>query len=150
MTKASEQIVQLHNVRFTWPGDTRPVLAVDEFCIVRGERVFLRGPSGSGKTTLLSLIAAVLTPQTGNITVDDVALASLRGGQKDQFRVDRIGLVFQQFNLLPFLSVHDNVQLPCKFSKPRRLKASQSGRTLSEEADRLLQAMHSTSAGSAN
>ena len=101
------------------------MLAIDDFNIGRGERVFLRGPSGSGKTTLLSLIAAVLTPQSGTITVDGVELKTLRGGQKDQFRVDRIGLVFQQFNLLPFLSVHNNVQLPCQFSKQRRLKARQ-------------------------
>ena len=98
---------------------------------MKGERVFLQGRSGSGKTTLLSLIAAVLTPQTGSIVVDGVALNTLRGGKKDQFRVDRIGLVFQQFNLLPFLSVQDNIQLPCKFSKIRRARACQQGNTLS-------------------
>ena len=142
MTDVANQIVRLQDVRFTWPGDTRPVLAIDDFDIGRGERVFLRGPSGSGKTTLLSLIAAVLTPQSGTITVDGVELKTLRGGQKDQFRVDRIGLVFQQFNLLPFLSVHNNVQLPCQFSKQRRLKARQGGLSLNKEADRLLHAMH--------
>ena len=74
--------------------------------------------------------------------MDGVALESLRGGQKDQFRVDRIGLVFQQFNLLPFLSVCDNVELPCKFSTQRRKRACQEGLSLNEEIDRLLQAMH--------
>ncbi len=142
MTGTSNQIVRLDNVAFSWADDLQPVLMINEFNIDRGERVFLRGPSGSGKTTLLSLIAAVLTPQSGSIVVDDVALGSLRGGQKDQFRVDRIGLVFQQFNLLPFLSVRDNIQLPCRFSKARRKQAGQTGMSINQETDRLLRAMH--------
>jgi len=62
----------------------------------------------------------VLTPQAGTIVVDDVALDTLKGGQRDQFRVDRIGLVFQQFNLLPFGSVLDNILLPLRFAPARR------------------------------
>jgi len=141
MAEATNHIVGLENVRFSWPGAAAPVLAIQEFNIDRGERIFLKGPSGSGKTTLLSLIAAVLTPQDGNIVVDDIELGTLHGGQRDQFRVDRIGLVFQQFNLLPFLSVHDNIQLPCRFSKRRRSAAANAGRNLHEETDRLLNAM---------
>jgi len=142
MVNASGNIVQLESVGFSWPGATQPVLTIADFSIAKGERVFLQGPSGSGKTTLLSLIAAVLTPQAGNIHVDGVDLTSLRGGQRDQFRVDRIGMVFQQFNLLPFLSVRDNIQLPCKFSKARRTQALAAGLSLDAEADRLLHAMH--------
>ncbi len=142
MSEVTKQIVQLNDVCFQWPGDSEPVLTIHDFCINRGERVFLRGPSGSGKTTLLSLVAAVLTPQTGSIVVDGVVLDTLHGGKRDQFRVDRIGLVFQQFNLLPFLSVHENIRLPCRFSKRRRWQACQAGVSLTEEADRLLGAMH--------
>lgn len=141
MSDTTAAIVRLHNLRFVWPGNTQPTIDVEHFAIGRRERVFLKGPSGSGKTTLLSLIAAVLTPQTGSIVVDDIPLNTLKGGQKDQFRVDRIGLVFQQFNLLPFLSVQDNVQLPCRFSKQRRARASQT-HPISEEINRLLRAMH--------
>jgi len=141
MSESTKEIVQLENVQFHWPADTTPVLSIDEFSINRADRVFLQGPSGSGKTTLLSIIAAVLQPQSGTAIVDGVALESLRGGQRDQFRVDRIGLVFQQFNLLPFLSVRDNIQLPCKFSKQRRVRACEAGVTLNDEADRLLRAM---------
>lgn len=129
-------------MRFTWPGDSHPLLAIDEFNIERGERVFLQGVSGSGKTTLLSLIASVLKPDTGSIVVDGIALNTLRGGQRDRFRANKIGLVFQQFNLLPFLSVRENIQLPCRFSKLRRSNAIQSGNTLSDETDRLLRAMN--------
>ncbi len=139
---AVPHIVQLDNVCFQWPRSTQPVLDIDTFSIQRGERVFLKGPSGSGKTTLLSLIAAVLTPNTGTIDVDGVSLSTIQGGQRDQFRVDRIGLVFQQFNLLPFLSVHENVQLPCRFSKHRRKRALEQTQSLKEETDRLLHAMH--------
>jgi len=142
MSDKTQPIVQLDKVRFQWPRSTEPVLDIDSFNIQRGERVFLKGPSGSGKTTLLSLIAAVLTPSSGEITVDDVSLNTLHGGQRDQFRVDRIGLVFQQFNLLPFLNVYDNIQLPCRFSKHRRTQACESGATLNAETDRLLRAMH--------
>ncbi len=142
MSNASTRIVQLDDVRFTWPGEALPVLAIDEFNIERGERVFLQGLSGSGKTTLLSLIASVLKPQSGRIVVDGVGLSALRGGQRDRFRANKIGLVFQQFNLLPFLSVRENIQLPCKFSKLRRTKACQSGGTLVDETDRLLRAMN--------
>jgi len=144
VTENHQQIVRLDDVRFSWPGDSQPVLSIREFGINRGEHVFLKGPSGSGKTTLLSLIAAVLAPQTGNIIVDGVALNTLRGGSRDQFRVDRIGLVFQQFNLLPFLSVHDNIRLPCRFSKVRRDRACRDGNSLTDEADRLLRAMRLT------
>ena len=142
MAEVAQEIVRLDNVRFVWPGSSEPVLDIREFTINRGESVFLKGPSGSGKTTLLSLIAAVLTPDSGSIEVDGVELDTLRGGQRDQFRVDRIGLVFQQFNLLPFLSVRDNIRLPCKFSKHRRARVRHGRNTLDDEVDRLLHAMH--------
>lgn len=137
----AEQCLSVDGVKFKWPGNAEPVLSIDRFGIASGECVFLQGPSGSGKTTLLSLIAAVLIPDEGEIHVDGVSLNTLKGGQRDQFRVDRIGLVFQQFNLLPFLSVHENIQLPCKFSKRRRSEACREGLSLTQETSRLLKAM---------
>ena len=137
----SSAIVQMKNVEFAWSVNAKPVLSIEDFSIPRGEHVFLRGPSGSGKTTLLSLIAAVLSPQRGEIIIDDQPLDSLRRTKRDQFRVDRIGLVFQQFNLLPFLSVADNIQLSCRFSSDRKMRACNDGQTLDQETDRLLKAM---------
>ncbi len=141
MSDKSNTMISLNNVQFSWPKQSEPVLAIESFYVERGERVFLRGPSGSGKTTLLSLITAILSPQRGTVAVDSIELRSLRGGQRDQFRVDHIGLVFQQFNLLPFLSIHDNVLLPCRFSKRRASRAMENGHDLESEADRLLNAM---------
>ncbi len=135
-------IVDISNLSFTWPSDSTPVLQIDKLQIHQGERVFINGPSGSGKTTLLSLIAAVLSATSGSIRIDDIPLETLHRGHRDQFRADRIGLVFQQFNLLPFLSVSENVQLPCQFSSRRNTRALESGNSLNEETDRLLRAMH--------
>lgn len=141
MSNDAQAIVQLTDLVFAWNKQAKPVINIPDFRIARGEHLFLQGPSGSGKTTLLSLIAAVLSPQSGSVVIDNVALDSLRRTQKDQFRVDHIGLVFQQFNLLPFMSVADNVQLSCRFSKTRKARAGGSKRALDQETDRLLQAM---------
>ncbi|MGQ7845307.1 ABC transporter ATP-binding protein [Granulosicoccus sp. 3-233] len=135
-------ILEMGQVSFTWPRQKQPVIAIDHFAIAAGERVFLRGPSGSGKTTLLSLVSAVILPQQGHIRVDGVDLRSLQGRHRDRFRADHLGLVFQQFNLLPFLSVAENVQLPCRFSRRRRTQALQAGASLRLETERLLQRMH--------
>lgn len=141
MNSRKNPTVQLEQVSFSWREGGPTVLEIPQFTIARGERVFLQGPSGSGKTTLLSLIAAVLSPQSGRVVVDDVDVNTLRGGQRDLFRVNSIGLVFQQFNLLSFLSVSENIQLPCRFSAQRRTKACEGGLSLDDESDRLLQAM---------
>lgn len=137
----SPAILDMGQVSFTWPRQSTPVIEIDHFSIAAGERVFLRGPSGSGKTTLLSLVSAVILPQKGHIVVDGIDLQALKGGQRDRFRADHLGLIFQQFNLLPFLSVADNIQLPCRFSQRRRVQALQAGTSLRDETERLLQRM---------
>ena len=140
MSTNKSPIVKMTDVRFAWKTQSDPVLMIKDFEISRGEHIFLHGPSGSGKTTLLSLIAAVLESQSGSVVIDDVNLDDLKGGQRDQFRVDRMGLIFQQFNLLPFLSVAENVQLSCRFSSSRQARACEAGLTLDQETDRLLKA----------
>ena len=82
-------------------------LAVD-----RGERIALVGPSGSGKTTLLSLVAGILRPESGTVRVDDLDFSRLGDTAIRQFRIDRIGQVFQSFELLDYLSIIENVMLP--------------------------------------
>src|SRR5436853_502934 len=80
-----------------------PCLVIESLQVSAGERVFLFGPSGSGKSTLLALVGGVLTPQHGRIRVLDVELSTLKSRARDRFRVEHVGFIFQQFNLVPYL-----------------------------------------------
>jgi putative ABC transport system ATP-binding protein len=132
---AAASIVDLSQVRFSWAGSA-PVVDVPALRMAHGERVFLRGPSGCGKSTLLSLIAGVITPQQGAVRVLGQDIGALNSAQRDRFRADHIGFIFQMFNLIPYLSVVENVSLPCGFSARRRARA---GGELEAEAVRLLE-----------
>ncbi|MCX7896371.1 MAG: ATP-binding cassette domain-containing protein [Rhodocyclaceae bacterium] len=116
-------MIELAEVVFRWPGQRKPCLAIERFHLAPAERVFLHGPSGSGKSTLLNLIGGVMRPAQGRIVVLGQDLAALRARRRDRFRADHIGFIFQQFNLLPWLSVLDNVLLACRFSSRRRERA---------------------------
>lgn len=98
-------------------------MSVPAFHLKAGETVLLLGESGSGKSTLLSLICGTVTAQTGVISVAGTDLLSLSEGRRDQFRAEHIGLIFQQFNLLPFASVQDNILLPLRFAPQRHARA---------------------------
>ncbi len=123
-------------MRFAWPDAAAPIIDIEALRIGRGERIFLRGPSASGKSSLLSLIAGVATPQTGEVRVLGQNLSMLGGAQRDRFRADHVGFIFQMFNLLPYLSVIENVTLPCGFSRARRARIAGA---VDAEAVRLLQ-----------
>jgi putative ABC transport system ATP-binding protein len=139
MTVTAETVVALSAVRFSWFAAAAPVIDVTSLGLARGERVFLRGPSGSGKSTLLSLIAGVLTPQQGVVNVLGREMGRLTGAARDQFRADHIGYIFQMFNLIPYLSVIENVWLPCRFSARRRAHATRADASVDAEAVRLLE-----------
>lgn len=128
-------VLALRDIIFTWPKQPRPVLDIRDFRIQTGEKLFLMGPSGSGKTTLLNLIAGVIVPQRGTVACLDTELTDLAGQRRDRFRVDHMGIIFQQFNLVGYLSVLENTLLPCRFSKVRRQRA---GGNSDDEAARLL------------
>lgn len=112
-------IIQIKQLIYQWPKQAQPTLNIDYLSIEQGEHVFIKGVSGSGKTTLLNLLAGVLIPNQGELVILNQSLNTLSNSQRDQFRADHIGVIFQQFNLLPYLSVVDNVTLPCYFSKRR-------------------------------
>jgi putative ABC transport system ATP-binding protein len=116
---ADTAAVTLRDVRFTWPRASGPVLDIASFSVPRGERVFLCGPSGSGKSTLLGVIGGVLQPGQGEVRVLGTDIGRLSPAARDHFRADQVGLVFQQFNLLPYLGVVDNVLLATRFSARR-------------------------------
>src|SRR5206468_11653583 len=136
---AQGALIDVHSLVFRWPSASMPCLAIDSLRIETGERIFLFGPSGSGKSTLLALLAGVLTAQQGKIRVLGTELSSLRG--RDRFRVDHIGFIFQQFNLVPYLSVIQNVLLPCRFSATRAQRATEAHGTPVDAARHLLDAM---------
>ena len=140
---AEPPVVQINDLVFAWPGQG-PIIDIPDFAIQPGERVFLAGPSGSGKSTLLGLVGGVLTPTAGDINVLGTALSSLRVAERDRYRSDYIGFVFQLFNLLPYLSVIDNVTLPCRFSQRRHERALRKSNTIAAEARRLLEHLHVT------
>ena len=95
-----------------------------EIEVERGERLLIRGFSGCGKTTLLSLIAGALKLQNGDIKFDGNEYSKMSSLLLDKFRADHIGYIFQTLNLIPFLSVSENIALGIKFSKSRKSKAN--------------------------
>lgn len=133
-------VVCLEQVRFAWPGGAAPVIDIDSLMVDAGEAVFLHGPSGCGKSTLLSLMAGVLVADAGRALLLGHDWAELSGSQRDRSRVAHVGYIFQQFNLLPYLSVIDNVLLPCRFSARRHEQASRDG-TPRAQAEYLLARM---------
>jgi putative ABC transport system ATP-binding protein len=133
--------IEISGMRFSWGGSRDPVLSIEKLRIRSGERVFIEGPSGSGKSTLLSLIAGVITPQQGKIRVNGYHLDTMQGATRDRIRADHIGYIYQMFNLIPYLSVIENVTLPCRFSPRRRERASSQSSGYRAEATRLLHAL---------
>ncbi|GIZ51947.1 ATP-binding cassette domain-containing protein [Noviherbaspirillum aridicola] len=135
-----EPVVVVEDLRFRWPQAATPCLQIASLTMQAGESLFLHGPSGSGKSTLLGLLGGVLLPQQGSVRMLGHELAALRGHARDRFRVDHVGFIFQQFNLIPHLPVLDNVLLPCRFSR-RRLQRASRQRSARDEAVRLLAAL---------
>jgi putative ABC transport system ATP-binding protein len=125
---AGAPMLRIQALRFAWPGAAAPVLAIDALSVASGRSVFLHGPSGCGKSTLLGLMAGVLVAGRGQVGLLGQDWAALSGGARDARRVDHVGIVFQQFNLLPYLSVLDNVLLPCRFSARRAARCEGSPR----------------------
>ena len=136
--KAREAIVGITGLQFGWHSSDDPILDIETLQIDSGERVFIEGPSGSGKSTLLNLVAGVVTPQQGSVTILGQRVDRMNGPQRDRFRADHIGFIFQMFNLISYLSVVENVTLPCRFSKQRQARALQLSTHPEAEALRLL------------
>jgi len=130
--------IEIEQLRFGWHPES-DVLNIPSMSVGRGERLFVRGPSGSGKSTLLNLIGGVLTPDRGRIRVLEQDLGTMGGAARDHFRAHHLGVIFQLFNLLPYLSMLENVLLPCHFSSLRRKRALARAGSLEEEARRLLE-----------
>ena len=113
--------IDVRGLRFRY-GRGPMVLDIPELTLERGTRAFLFGASGSGKTTLLGVLAGVLKPDEGEVKVLGRDLATLSGADRDAFRAEHVGYVFQMFNLIPYLSVLDNIALPARMNAARRTR----------------------------
>ena len=110
--------ITLNNVRFYYPDlPDCPILNIPSWSLKTGEQAFLFGPSGGGKSTLLGLLSGLLPSTQGSINILGHALDKMTERQRDKFRADNIGYVFQQFNLIPYLDAVSNIQLASQFSK---------------------------------
>ena len=115
--------VHLSDVGFAFEQGEERVLDIPSWEIARSERVFLQGESGSGKSTLLSLLSGMFVPSSGQVSVLGTAVSSLSTRERDRFRAGNIGFVFQQFNLIPYLSVLDNILLAARFAETTGVSA---------------------------
>jgi putative ABC transport system ATP-binding protein len=131
MTKTNSAI-EINNLEFSY--SDKPVLKINSLSIMKEDSIFLYGPSGSGKTTLLNLLLGTHLPQRGSLNLlghDFFALSSL---ERDQLRGELVGAIFQSFNLIPFLTVEENILLPIKINKKRASRIQ----NLNEEVELLL------------
>ncbi|MBL4261630.1 ABC transporter ATP-binding protein [Vibrio fluvialis] len=136
---SAKQVIELNQVTFRWPDSDSPTLDIEQLRVAAKEHLFIKGPSGCGKSTLLSLLTGINTASSGEVRLLGQDLSQLKASARDRFRADHIGYIFQQFNLLPYLSVIDNVILPCQFSALRRSKVNE---PLTERAKALLTRLH--------
>lgn len=130
-------LIDLSQVKYRWPGSPGLTLNINDLKIFPGEKVFLYGPSGSGKTTLLGLIGGVLLAESGCVSIMGQNLSELSSKARDSFRADHVGFIFQQFNLIPYLNVLENVLLALSFSQRKRKSVGVPER----EAYRLLESL---------
>jgi ABC-type lipoprotein export system ATPase subunit len=116
-------MIELRDLRFRYP-QGEFALRVRELAVAGGERVALAGPSGSGKTTLLRLVSGIAVPDAGNVRTNGTDVGALDDAARRAFRIRHIGLVFQEFELLEYLSVLDNVLLPYRIQRALTLDAA--------------------------
>jgi putative ABC transport system ATP-binding protein len=122
-------VIELRDVRksFRLPGgETVDILDVPAFALAEGEQCALEGQSGSGKSTLLHVISGIMRPDAGRVTIDGTDITRLDEARRDRVRADKLGLVFQQFNLLPGFTALENVLVAMSFGsgKPDRWRAA--------------------------
>ncbi|MBI2421729.1 MAG: ABC transporter ATP-binding protein [Candidatus Hydrogenedentes bacterium] len=110
-------------VRFAYP-QGRFTLALDALHVAAGERIAIVGPSGSGKTTLLNLIAGIITPEQGAVRLGETVINTLSDASRRAFRIQHIGFVFQDFSLLDYLNVLQNILLPFRVNPVLTLDAN--------------------------
>lgn len=117
VTAHNDSCIEVKNLVYQYGADLEPMIDIPAWQLSRGSRLFLRGESGAGKSTLIHLLAGLLVPTSGQIKINGFDLSSASVQNRDQFRANNVGLVYQQFNLIPYLSMLDNVLLASHFAK---------------------------------
>ena len=135
-----ENAIDISGLRFGYGSDD-DILAIRELRVQTAQRAFLFGPSGCGKSTLLALVGGVLVPREGAVAVLGENLSGMKSAARERVRADHVGFIFQQFNLVPYLSVVENVSLPCRYSSRRLKRASDADGSVQKSAARLLSAL---------
>ncbi|WP_100656942.1 ABC transporter ATP-binding protein [Alteromonas flava] len=107
--------IEIKDLQFSYSPSDATVIDIPAWTVKQGEQVFIVGPSGSGKSTLLNLLCGTLSPQKGVIELLQQSFSALPSRQRDRFRAKHIGVVFQQFNLIPYMTVEQNIQLAAYF-----------------------------------
>ncbi|MEJ2603325.1 MAG: ATP-binding cassette domain-containing protein [Gammaproteobacteria bacterium] len=130
-------VLAIRDLEYGWTAG-RSLLDIPRLDVAAGGKLLIRGPSGSGKSTLLNLLAGILTPRAGAIRLLDSEISALSATARDRFRGEHLGVIFQLFNLLPYLSILDNVLLPCRFSRRRAERARATDGSEDAAAARLL------------
>jgi len=131
---ASTPVIETKSLRKEFQLGEQTIAAVDgvDLEIRAGEMVSIVGPSGSGKSTLLGLIGGLDTPSSGSIAIDQVEISSLNEKELTRIRNQKLGFMFQFFNLIPSLSALENVALPIQFAEKSRFKPDQRAQELLE------------------
>lgn len=114
-SSASPSAISIDALRFGY--GAKPVLDISKLTIARGSHTLISGESGCGKSTLMNLIGGVLTGFDGKIEVVGTSLAGLRASARDRFRAAHLGVIFQQFNLIPYLNVTENIELAPRLAR---------------------------------
>ena len=118
----SPAAIRVADLAFAWPKQ-QPLYSHIAFELHPGQKLLITGPSGCGKSTLLNLLAGVVEPSSGSIWIHEQRIHDLSASAKDQLRGEQMGFIFQQFNLLPYLSVRDNIALPAHLFAKRKAAA---------------------------
>ncbi|MEA5557579.1 ABC transporter ATP-binding protein [Nodularia spumigena] len=113
--------LEITDLSFTYPGASEPIVRINDLALAKGEQMLLAGGSGRGKSTLLQLIAGLIEPSQGHIHVDGIEISTLSAAKRDLYRGQKIGMIFQTFNLLSGFSALENVMAALKFGRhPKR------------------------------
>ena len=134
----NNSIIHIEDLQFNWDKSKVPFIIIPELDVLKSEHLLIKGDSGSGKTTFLNLISGVLPVSRGEIKILGENLVDVSSSKRDAIRANHMGVIFQMFNLIPYLSVIENVLIPIHFSEVKKNKIIAKGISVKDEAIRLL------------